>query len=245
MPTPDSIDRAKPKAAQTPTATPTTPWETLFGVPDTITVYVNPITKQVKRVDDPTLVPTLISQGFMPATIKGSQMADFITQLGPNFEHVQGSATPNFEIPSGYSAMTPAEISAANAQVGDINNAAGAAQGNLQTAFNMSQTGRDRGVAITKENYKATEQPTLRAAAVTGAGYHQAGGELLMGRVNRDRALADAADQNTSAQFQFDLSRQQTEAQRQQQILDAWQRAQAAVQDRTNNAYKSIFGWLG
>jgi hypothetical protein len=242
MPTPDSIDRAKPQA---PKATPTTPWETLFGVPSTITVYVNPITQQVKRVDDPAQVPALIAHGFMPATIPGAQMADFITKLGPNFEHVQGNAIPNFEIPSGYSAMTPADIAAANAEVGDINNAASAAQGNLKTAFDMSQVGRDRAVAITKENYKATEQPTLRAAAVSGAGYHQANGELFMGRVQRDRSLAEAADQNASAQFQFDLSRQQAEAQRQQQILAAWERAQQAVQGRTDSAYKSIFGWLG
>lgn len=252
MPTPDSIDRPKAQPAPAgqsriplPGMPGLTPWETLFGAPKTVTVYVNPATRMVKRVIDPTLIPGLIANGYVAATLPTAQLGTFVSQLGPNFELVQGAAQPNFDVPTGYSTLTPEELAAANAQVSDINNAASAAQGNLKTAFAISQAGRDRNVAITKENYKATEQPTLRAAAVSGAGYHQANGQLFMGRVNRDRQLASLADENASAQFQFDLSRQQTEAQRQQQILDAWQRAQQAVQSRTDNAYKTLFEWLG
>lgn len=250
MPTPDSIDRPAPGSTSTaPPAVPrTTPglteWEKLFGVPETVTVYVNPTTRMVKRVTDPAMIPQLVANGYVAATIPSIQLGSFVSQLGPNFELVQGGATPTFDVPSGYSALNPTEMATANAQVTDINNSAAANQANLNTAFGISQAGRDRAAVTTKENYKATEQPTLRAAAVSGAGYHQANGQLLQGRVNRDRTLAGIADENTSAQFQFDLSRQQTEAQRQQAVLDAWTRAQQDVQNRTNNALKSVFGWL-
>lgn len=242
MASPDAIDRPKP-AAPPPTAT--SSWETLFGAPTgPITVYINPVTRQAVQVTSTAQGAELIAQGYIKSSVARENWASFVAGLGSNFKVLDPSSSVA-DIPlSAAQPLSPEEMAAVQTQQGYVDAQTAANQKNLQTAYGISQAGRDRAALTTKENYKTTEQPTLTSAAAAGAGYHQALGDLFMGRVERDRSLAGLADEQTSAQFQFDLTRQQAEAQRQQQIQQIYNDAFSREQQRRNSGVDSIFKWI-
>lgn len=245
MPTPDSIDRPQPKAPPAPRRPGATPWETLFGAGDgPITVYINPVTRQAVRVMAPSQVPALVAQGYLPATVAPENWATFVQGLGSNFRVLGPQEDPAVVAPTTQQPLSPAEQAALAANQGYIDAQAGAGQSNLTSGYNISQAGRDRAAVITKENYKATEQPTLASAAFSGAGYHQGLGDLLKGRVQRDRALAGLADEQTSAQFQYDLASQQLEQQRRQATQQLYQDMVQRSQSAYNSGIDSILGWV-
>lgn len=246
MPTPDSIDRPKPTPPAPVRQPGATPWETIFGMGSApVTIYMNPSTRQVVRVTSPAQVPALIAQGYTPAQVDQSQWSQFVAALGPNFKVLgpqdNPAETPPFQP---VQPLSPQELAQVQTATDYANAQSGANQQNLTTGYNISQAGRDRAARVTKENYGATEQSTLTAAALSGAGYDQALGDLFMGRVNRDRSLAGLADEQTSAQFQFDLARQQEEANRRAAVQQIANQALQNNQNRNNSRLDSIFSWI-
>lgn len=248
MPTPDSIDRPKGGTTTAPpnsTIPGATPWEILFGQTDgPIEVYVNPVTRQVVRPTSPTQIPDLVGSGYVKATVDQSKWGDFVRGLGPNFKLLAPGETSKDIIPPTQAPLSPEDLAQLQASAGYTNDQAGAGQHNLRASYDISQAGRDRAAVTTKENYKATEQPTLASAAFSGAGYHQALGDLLMGRVNRDRTLAGLADEQTAAQFQFSLASQQLEQQRVAQLQQLYSSALGRSQSAYDQGIDSIFSWV-
>lgn len=235
MPTPDSIDRPQPSA---------TPWWAdgkAPVVPDQI-VFIDPITRKAIQTTDPTQIAALVSGGYQRIVVPGSNWAQFQQLAGPNLTIVpaDGSAP----VTPGITPLTPQEQAAIDATQGNINSQATASQENLNKAFQISQTGRDRAALTTKENYGASVIPTQAAGAFAGAGYHQPNHELYTRRLDRDRTLAGLADQNTSEQFQLQVGQQNVEQQRVAAIMNAYNQTLAGAQKRYDDNVDAALSWL-
>lgn len=260
MPTPDSIDRAPspiptsgsadllgPAAAPAQWTTPgLTPWEKIFGPPkDPQVVFINPTTRQAVRTSDASQIASLVSAGFERHIVAPQDWPAFEATLGQNLVTLNGGGGGATDIPLPSQApLSPDQIAALQAGITDTNSQASAAQDNLQKAFNISQPARDRAAVQAKEGYTTTIQPTLSAGAFGGAGYHQPLHDLFLGRVSRDRNLANVADQNTSSAFQFDVSSQNLEQQRQAALQSAYNQALQGSQTSFNNSVDALLGWL-
>lgn len=233
MATPDAIDRGQGKPSSA-------------APPIIVYYFVDPVTGARRGVQtaDPIQQAILIGQGYKPIAIPSANWGQFVRDMGPGLTGA-GQTQPDLGgvPPLGTSGLTPAEQAALDAATGQTNADAAAAQQNLDRAFGISQAGRDRAALQAKENYGAAVQPTLTAGAFSGAGYHQALGDLFMKAIERDRTLAGLADDQTSAQFQLDVSRQNTERQRQNQLQTLFNSASTAVQNRYGRSVEDLLAW--
>ncbi len=208
------------------------------------TVFINRSTGVAVQTTDPTEIASLISAGFTVGTVPAGQWDAFVASMGPNLT----TQTPGTQLPgipvAAATPMSQADIDAMNAYYAQNDAAATAGQENLVKAFQISQPGRDRAALQTKENYGAKIQPTLTAAALSGAGYNQALGDIFTNSVERDRTLAGLADQNTAEQFQLQTSQQNIEAQRQQQAQAAYNEMLNQLQQRWDSRVKTTLDWV-
>ena len=235
MPTPDSIDRApSPSSSGVPLGPPR---------PDMV-VFINPTTRQVVTVqgNSPSQIAMLLAQGYERHVVPGASWGDFSKAVGTNLTTIaaDGSVVPT----APFSGLTPEQQAQIDATYQGINDQANSAQDNLVKAYQIAQPARDRAALVAKENYGASVIPTQAAAAFSGAGYAQANHQLYQGRLERDRTLAGLADQQTADQFQFQVSQQQTERQRQQALQQAYTDALGRVQSMFNNGVDSALSWL-
>ena len=211
------------------------------GNPADQVVWYNPKTRTAFITTNPLQQVDLMTQGYSQVVVPGANWANWssmvqVRVLRPSDSAIEATTTQR--------PISQAELDALSGSVSDINAQTDATQANLLKAFEISQPARDRAALTAKENYLATEQPTLSSAAFAGQGYHQALGDLFEGRVNRDRTLAGLADQNTAEMFQLQMSQADAERQRRNAIQQAYAAASAANQQRYSGGVSDILRWL-
>jgi len=191
--------------------------------------------QQVHRVLQPAVRFTLSDVIELPDVVEREQEVKMGTEQARVYNEMAKFARAK---------VSSGDIDAMNAYYAQNNAAAAAGQENLVKAEGLLQPGRDRAALQTKENYGAKIQPTLTAAALSGAGYNQALGDIFMNSVERDRTLAGLNDQGKIDKFQLLTSQQNLEAQREQQAQAAYNEMLNKLQENWDSRVKTTLDWV-